>query len=67
MLVGKVGQPRKCDHTRSLVDDQKAAAHPGDTSISGLLPTSCASSRRPTDLSQIPNKLVLHRRYRAHP
>ena len=23
--------------------------------------------RRPTDLSQIPNKLVLHRRYRAHP
>jgi hypothetical protein len=31
MLIGRVGQLGTVTSTRSLVDDQKAAAHPGDS------------------------------------
>jgi hypothetical protein len=42
-----VGQLRTVTTTRSLVDDQKAAAYPGDTRAQRVFLTSCASSPPP--------------------
>ena len=63
MLVGMVGQLGTVTTTRSLVDDQKAAAYPGDTRAQRCFSSPHVLVRR----RPVARPEAKHRRCRAHP